>query len=36
MIESVFTNLAQFNVYHNSLQPIEHYYREYSKVPMGG
>lgn len=35
MIEAVLIDLPQFNVYHNSLQPIAHYYHEHSKAPWG-
>jgi len=35
MLETVLIDLAQFNVYHNSLQPIAHYYHEHSKAPLG-
>ncbi len=35
MIETTLINLPQFNVYHNSLQPISHYYQEHSKAPLG-
>jgi len=27
-------DLPQFNAYHNSLQPIAHYYHEYNKAPI--
>ena len=35
MIEAALIDLPQFNVYHNSLQPIAHYYHEHSKAPLG-
>lgn len=35
MIEAALIDLPQFNVYHNSLQPIAHYYHEHSKSPLG-
>ncbi|MDD3591320.1 MAG: hypothetical protein PHO65_01615 [Sulfurovum sp.] len=34
MIETALIDLPQFNVYHNSLQPIAHYYHEHSKAPL--
>ena len=33
MIETALIDLPQFNVYHNSLQPIVHYYEAHSKAP---
>ena len=29
MIEQIFIDLPQFNVYHNSVNPIAHYYKEH-------
>lgn len=34
MLEAVLIDLPQFNVYHNSLQPIAHYYKEHNKAPL--
>lgn len=34
MIETALIDLPQFNVYHNSLQPIAQYYHEHSKAPL--
>ena len=34
MIESALIDLPQFNVYHNSLQPIAHYHQTNSKAPF--
>lgn len=33
MIETALIDLPQFNVYHNSLQPIAHYCEAHSKAP---
>ena len=35
MLETVLIDLPQFKVYHNSFQPISHYYQEHSKAPLG-
>lgn len=35
MLETVLIDLPQFNVYHNSFQPISHYCHEHSKAPLG-
>ena len=34
MIETALIDLPQFNVYHNSLQPIAHYHQAHSKAPF--
>ena len=36
MVEAALIDLPQFNVYHNSLQPIAHYYREHNEIPLAG
>ncbi len=34
MIETALVDMPQYNAYHNSLQPIVHYYKKHDKVPL--